>query len=154
MTDVAATHAVRAASRANAAISQFVELPRTGGSRSVDTAFLGGPRKAGSPTVKERFATLEQRFLPDKAKGVNVKLQFKLSGSDGGNWYVVIKDGKIKVTEGTGPGADATVIAKASDYQKMADGEMNKTLAFLRGKLKIEGDRKYLDAWETWFKPA
>lgn len=158
MTNVAATsapapRAVHATAQA-AVAAATAAVPASAGSRAVDTAFLGGPRKAGSPSVKERFSTLEQRFLPDKAKGVNVKLQFKLSGADGGQWYIVIKDGKIKVTEGTGPGADATVIAKASDYQKMADGEMNKTIAFLRGKLKIEGDRKYLDDWETWFKPA
>lgn len=121
--------------------------------RLVETSFVGAPRKAGGVSVKERFSTLEKRFLPEKAKGVNVRLQFDLSGSDGGKWYIEIKDGKIKVTEGTGPKADATVIAKASDYKKMAEGEMNKTFAFLRGKLKIQGDRKYLDAWETWFKP-
>lgn len=120
--------------------------------RSSSTRFIGAPRKAGSMSVRERFSTLEARFLPEKAKGVDVKLQFKLSGDGGGEWYVVIKDGKIKVTEGEGPGADATVMASASDYQKMADGEMNKTLAFLRGKLKIKGDRKYLEAYETWFK--
>lgn len=125
---------------------------RARGARAQATAFVGAPRKAGGMSVKERFGSLEQRFLPEKAKGVNVKLQFDLSGSDGGKWYVVIKDGKIKVTEGTGPDPDATVMAKASDYKKMAEGEMNKTLAFLRGKLKIKGDRKYLDAWETWFK--
>jgi putative sterol carrier protein len=123
------------------------------GARATATSFIGAPRAAGGVSVQERFSTLEKRFLPEKAKGVNVKLQFDLSGPDGGKWYIVIKDGKIKVTEGTGPGADATVKAKASDYKKMAEGEMNKTLAFLRGKLKIEGDRKYLDAWETWFKP-
>lgn len=105
-------------------------------------------------SVRERFSTLEQRFKPEAAKGVNVKLQFKLSGSDGGEWYVVVKDGKITVKEGTGPDPDATVIASAKDYKKMAEGDMNKTVAFLRGKLKIQGDRKYLDAWETWFKEA
>jgi putative sterol carrier protein len=123
-----------------------------GSTRSAETAFVGAPRKSGKPTVRERFDTLEQRFLPDKAKGVDVKLQFLLSGSGGGEWYVVIKDGKIKVTKGKGGKADATVKAEAKDYEKMANGEMNKTIAFLRGKLKIEGDRKYLDDWETWFK--
>jgi putative sterol carrier protein len=123
------------------------------GARSVDTSFLGGPRKTGGASVQDRFNTLEERFLADKAKGVDVKLQFNLSGADGGEWYVVIKDGKIKVTKGKGGKADATVTATAKDYKKMAEGEMNKTIAFLRGKLKIDGDRKYLDDWETWFKP-
>lgn len=118
------------------------------------TSFIGAPRKAGGMSVRERFATLEQRFKPEAAKGVDVKLQFKLSGADGGEWYVVVKDGKITVKEGTGPDADATVRATASDYKKMAEGDMNKTIAFLRGKLKIDGDRKYLEKWETWFKES
>lgn len=153
MTNVAptTTHAAAPTTQAIVAAAARAEA-RAATARSTETVFIGAPRKAGSPSVRERFDSLEQRFLPDKAKGVDVKLQFNLTGEGGGEWYVVIKDGKIKVTKGKGGKADATVTAKASDYQKMADGEMNKTIAFLRGKLKIEGDRKYLDAWETWFK--
>jgi putative sterol carrier protein len=137
-----------------AAIDAPAGAPRAHATRSAATSFAGAPRKSGGMSVRERFSTLEKRFKPEAAKGVDVKLQFKLSGSDGGEWYIVIKNGKITVKEGTGPDADATVIASAKDYKKMAEGDMNKTIAFLRGKLKIEGDRKYLDAWETWFKDA
>lgn len=116
------------------------------------TEFLGGARKAGTPSIRERFATLEKRFKPDAAKGVNVRLQFKLSGEGGGEWYVEIKDGKIKVKEGTGPNPDATLKASAKDYKKIADGEMNKMVAFLRGKLKIEGDKDKIKPFDTWFE--
>lgn len=116
------------------------------------TVFLGGPRKSGTPSVRERFATLEKRFKPEAAKGVNVRLQFKLSGTGGGEWYVEIKDGKCKVTEGTGPNPTATLKASASDYKKIADGEMNKMVAFLRGKLKVEGDKDALKPFDTWFE--
>jgi len=117
------------------------------------TLFAPGPRASGKSTsVRERFDTLEERFLPEKAKGVNVKLQFKLSGSGGGEWYVVVKDGKCTVTKGTGPNPTATLKASAKDYKKIADGEMNKMLAFLRGKLKIDGDKDALKPFDTWFK--
>lgn len=115
------------------------------------TAWLGGPRKS-SMSVKERFATLEKRFKPEAAKGVNVRLQFELSGEGGGTWYVEIKDGKCKVKEGSGPNPDATLKASASDYKKIADGEMNKMVAFLRGKLKVEGDKEKLKPFDTWFE--
>lgn len=120
--------------------------------RSADTVFLGGARKSGTPSIKERFATLEKRFKPDAAKGVDVRLQFDLSGEGGGKWYVEVKDGKCKVTEGTGPKPDATLKASASDYKKIADGEMNKMVAFLRGKLKVEGDKDKLKPFDTWFE--
>ncbi len=116
------------------------------------TSMLRGARKAGTPSIKERFATLEQRFKPEAAKGVNVRLQFKLSGDGGGDWYVEIKDGKCKVKEGSGPNPDATLIASASDYKKIADGEMNKMVAFLRGKLKVEGDKDKLKPFDTYFE--
>src|SRR5688572_21351161 len=72
-----------------------------------ETRLAGGARKAGTPSIKERFATLEKRFKPEAAKGVNVRLQFDLSGEGGGKWYVEVKDGKCKVKEGTGPNPDA-----------------------------------------------
>lgn len=138
--------------RAGAAPAAAAVVAQPASSRRSDTVFLGGPRKAGSPSIRERFATLEQRFKPEKAKGVNVRLQFKLSGKDGGDWYVEIKDGKIKVKEGTGPNPTATLKASAEDYRKIADGEMNKMVAFLRGKLKVEGDRKALEPFDTYFE--
>lgn len=123
-----------------------------GGNARVDTVFLGAPRKAGGPSVKERFATLEERFKPEAAKGVNARFQFKLSGEGGGDWYVEIKDGKIKVKEGTGPDPTATLKASAKDYKKIAEGEMNKVWAFLRGKLKVEGDKDALGKFDEYFR--
>ena len=153
MTSIAPTRAATPTAQ-SVVLAATVAATAASTNRSTETAFVGAPRKAGGMSVRERFSTLEQRFLPEKAKGVDAKFQFNLSGADGGEWYVVVKDGKITVKEGQGPDPDATVIAKASDYKKMAEGEMNKTVAFLRGKLKIKGDRKYLEAWETWFKKA
>jgi putative sterol carrier protein len=143
------------ASRVRAAVATLEAAAAAGAvytARSTDTVFLGGARKAGTPSIKERFASMEQRFKPDAAKGVNVRLQFKLSGDGGGEWYVEIKDGKCKVKEGTGPNPDATLIASASDYKKIADGEMNKMVAFLRGKLKVEGDKDKLKPFDTYFE--
>lgn len=102
--------------------------------------------------VRERFATLEQRFIPSKAKGVNASWQFDLSGDDGGKWYVTIKDGKITVKSGTGGKADVTIKAKASDYRKIADGEMSSTMAFLTGKVKIDGEKDLAKKFKEFFR--
>ncbi len=123
-----------------------------GANARTSTVFLGAPRAAGTPSIKERFDTMEKRFKPEAAKGVNVRFQFKLSGEGGGEWYVEIKDGKCKVKTGTGPNPTATLMASASDYKKIADGEMNKMVAFLRGKLKIEGDKDALKPFDTYFE--
>lgn len=107
-----------------------------------------------SMSVRERFASLEERFIPSKAAGVDVRFQFNLSGKGGGDWYVEIKGGKITVKEGSGPNPTATLKASAEDYLKIANGEMNKTFAYLRGKLKIDGDKDALKKWDTYFREA
>lgn len=152
MTTIAPVDHARRISAAVATIEAAYAAGAVSPARATNTVFLGGARKAGTPSIKERFATMEQRFKPDAAKGVNVRLQFKLSGDGGGDWYVEIKDGKCKVKEGTGPNPDATLIASASDYKKIADGEMNKMVAFLRGKLKVEGDKDKLKPFDTYFE--
>lgn len=102
--------------------------------------------------ASERFATMQERFDPAKAKGVDVRFQFDLSGSGGGKWYVEIKGGKLTVKSGTGPNPTATMKASAEDYVKIANGEMNKMMAFLRGKLKVDGDKDALKKFDSYFK--
>ena len=129
-----------------------------GGNAAIATAYVAAPR-VGAPrkavkdmTVQERFASLKQRFVPEKAKNVDVKFQFNITGSGGGKWYVVIKKGTITVKEGTGPSPTATLKANSEDYLKIANGEMNKMLAYIRGKLKIEGDKDALKEFDSYFR--
>jgi putative sterol carrier protein len=108
--------------------------------RLVRTSF-SAPRRAGADdTIAEGFATMEARFKPDAAKGVSTRMQFVLTGPGGGTWFVVIKDQKCTVTTGEGSDPDATLMATASDYRKIFNGEMNKVVALLRGKLRVKGE--------------
>lgn len=117
------------------------------------TQFLGAPRKSVKDmSARERFETLHQRFNKKAAKGVNVSFQFDLSGSGGGKWFVTIKGGKLTVKEGAGANPTATLRASASDYLKIANGEMNKMFAFIRGKLKVEGDKDELKKFDSYFE--
>lgn len=125
--------------------------PRVG-VQPTTTYVRGATLGKSSMSVKERFDTLEERFIASKAKGVNVRFQFELSGSGGGDWYVEIKDGKVSVKKGKGPNPTATLKASAEDYLKIANGEMNKMWAFVRGKLKVDGDKDELKKFDTYFR--
>ncbi|MCW2955341.1 MAG: sterol-binding protein [Thermoleophilia bacterium] len=149
MTNIAPVTRTRSARAAAPAAPQTT--PEAAPTARTVTSFAA--RKAGGMSVKERFSTLVARFKPEAAKGVDERFQFDLTGDGGGKWYVVIKDGKITVTEGTGPNPTATLKASASDYKKMAEGDMNKTIAFLRGKLKVT-NKDALEKWDTYFKKA
>lgn len=102
------------------------------------TAFVA--RRAGTGSIREGFATMQSRFLPAEAKGFDARFQFRLSGPGGGTWFVVIKDGTCTVKAGEGTHPDTTLSASAADYLKIVNGEMNKIVALLRRKLRVDGD--------------
>ena len=53
-------------------------------------------------TPQEFFEkTLPHRFKPEKAAGIDVVAQLNLTGANGGDWVVTIKDQKLQVKEGT-----------------------------------------------------
>ena len=51
-------------------------------------------------TLKELFEKLPDAFIPEKAEGLDVVIQFNLSGEEAGDWYVTVKDGTCVVGEG------------------------------------------------------
>ncbi|MEE9612155.1 MAG: SDR family NAD(P)-dependent oxidoreductase, partial [Desulfatiglandales bacterium] len=51
-------------------------------------------------TVKAVFDRMPEAFQADKAAGVDVLFQYKISGAGGGDWYATVKDGACDVKEG------------------------------------------------------
>ena len=54
-------------------------------------------------SINEFMTRLPLAFQPEKATGLDVTLQFILTGAEAGEWYAVIKDSKCSVTQGTTP---------------------------------------------------
>jgi putative sterol carrier protein len=92
-------------------------------------------------SVDEIFNSMSDRVKADQAAGVNMTLLFDLSGPEGGQWYVSVADGKADVSK-TAPAAApvATVRMSAEDYMAMSSGSLNPMMAFMTGKVKVEGD--------------
>jgi putative sterol carrier protein len=103
-------------------------------------------------TPAEIFKEMPANLSPDAAKGMNATIQFNLSGDNGGQWYVAIKDGKADVTQGTAPSANMTLSMTAQDYVDMITGKLNGQMAFMSGKLKISGDMGLAMKMQTLFK--
>jgi putative sterol carrier protein len=155
ITSASSTHRTRSGSQRQVAASSRDRRPSSSNptvARRVATAFAA-PRRAGvDDTIAEGFATMEARFKRDAAKGISTRMQFVLTGPGGGTWFVVIKDQKCTVTTGEGSDPDATLMATASDYRKIFDGEMNKIVALLRGKLRVKGDMGAVRPFFACFK--
>ena len=83
---------------------------------------------------------LPDRFKPENAKGIDTEVLMDISGPEGGNWTVTIKDQKLEVKEGTYPSPNLAIEMKQKDFLDLVSGKLNGTAAFFTGKLKVKGD--------------
>ncbi len=102
--------------------------------------------------VKEIFNAMPTQFNADAAKGMTSVIQFNLGGDGGGSYYIEIKDGACKVSEGSHASPNMTMTMAASDYVDMITGKLNGQMAFMSGKLKIAGDMSLAMKMQTLFK--
>lgn len=107
-------------------------------------------RKIGS--CQEYFETLNERFIPEKAKGVDATYTYELDGA--GTWTVHIKDQGISVTEGPVEKPSVTYKMKADNYVKLANGEMNGARAVMTRKLKVSGSIALAQKMNKFLPPA
>jgi len=97
------------------------------------------PAEAG-PTVKEMFARMDKGFRAEKAAGIEVVFQYKMTGPQGGLWHIIVKDGKAQINEGEHAKPDCTLLMSDVDFVDIGLGKLNAMTAFTTGRLKIEGD--------------
>jgi len=103
-------------------------------------------------TVKGIFDNITDAFQADKAGGVDVVFQFKISGADGGEWHVGVKDGACECLEGAHSAPTTTILMSDEDFVAMIGGKLNAMQAYTSGKLKIEGDLMKSQLIEKLFK--
>jgi putative sterol carrier protein len=86
------------------------------------------------------FDQMVKEFQPEKAGNLRAKFQFRLSGEDGGDWVVAVANKQCHVTEGVSDKPDVTISMDAADFVKMVNGELQPVVAFMQGKIKLQGD--------------
>ena len=92
-------------------------------------------------SVADIFNNMPGRFQADKAAGATMGILFDLSGDEGGQYYVNIADGQLNVSQGAPATApQATVKMTADDFAAMSSGGLNPMMAFMSGKIKVDGD--------------
>ena len=106
---------------------------------------------ATSEEVQSIFTDMVERFLPEKAAGIDAVILFDLSGDNGGLYWLKVADGEVEAGEGAPDNASMTVKASADDWYAVATGEMNAMQAFMTGKLKILGDMGLAMKMQTMF---
>lgn len=86
------------------------------------------------------FANLDENFDESKAGDVDLTIAFELSGEGGGQWYATIADGKLDSGKGSVEDPSATLSMDADDFAAMSKGDLNPMMAFMSGKIKVDGD--------------
>ncbi len=90
--------------------------------------------------INDIFSRMPGRLDPQAAAGLDAVIQFNLSGEGGGVWHCAIKDGACTVGEGAHDAPTMTLSMEAADYVQLTSGELDGTVAFMSGKLRIDGD--------------
>jgi putative sterol carrier protein len=101
---------------------------------------LKGGNKMPLTDVKEIFTKMPEVFNPSAAQGLDAVFQFEITGDDGGNWSVIIKDGTCQVQEGTHESPSVTLTMSGETWLGMVNKEINGIQAFMNGQLKASGD--------------
>ncbi|MCU0598503.1 MAG: SDR family NAD(P)-dependent oxidoreductase [Desulfobacterales bacterium] len=101
-------------------------------------AAAAAPKASGS--VADIFKAMPGAFNAGAAKGVDVVFQYNISGSGGGDWFCVIKDGTCAVESGKHEKPTCTLKMADADFISMISGALPAMQAYTSGKLKIEGD--------------
>ena len=93
-------------------------------------------------TIKGFFEEKLPKALatPGKVAGFNAVYQFIVTGDDGGTWSIRLKDDKAEIIKGPVDDAQCTLTVTSEDWLAILSGDLNAQMAFMSGKLKIEGD--------------
>jgi putative sterol carrier protein len=96
---------------------------------------------AGS--IKEVFEKQMPERLqnkPDVVSKINAVYQFNISGPTGGQWSVDCTKPGGAIAAGQAVAAKCTVNCTDADFLNIVNGKLNPQMAFMSGKLKIQGD--------------
>jgi putative sterol carrier protein len=89
--------------------------------------------------VFERHMPERLRAKPDVVAKINAVYQFNIAGPNGGAWSVDCTNGGA-ISQGTAAAARCTVAMAEGDFLNVVNGKLNPQMAFMSGKLKIQGD--------------
>jgi uncharacterized OB-fold protein/putative sterol carrier protein len=109
------------------------------------------PEKKSTVVAKDIIATIQERFRPDKAAGVEMKIGYDLTGEGGGQWTIVIQAGKCAVKEGIAGDLNVKMTMPAEVYTGMMLGTISGETAFTSGQVKIDGDMMAAGATSRFF---
>lgn len=103
-------------------------------------------------TVKELVFNHEKAFMPEKAAGLEAIVQYHLTGDEGGDFIIQIKDDKCSVSEGVAEDPVMTMTADGIYFRDVLLGKEDGMKGFMDGKLQLAGDLNLAMKLTSFFK--
>jgi putative sterol carrier protein len=90
--------------------------------------------------VFERHIPSRFQARPDVLAKIDAVYQFDIGGPGGGTWSVDCTRPGGRIQAGSASNASCIVAAVDQDFLAIVNGKLNAQMAFMAGKLKIQGD--------------
>lgn len=96
----------------------------------------------GSGETVKTFQSIEKMLTEDLVKSMGGVFIFNLTGGEPGEWYLDMVTGRGEIGQGAHPHGKSNVHMSmtSEDFNRMFQGKLKPTMAFMSGKLKIKGD--------------
>jgi putative sterol carrier protein len=105
--------------------------------------------------LDEIFRRMSEHVEPEKAKGSDAVLHFKITDKPGGGedvYEVVLKDGNCTVSDEASQEPKVTFTVGPAAFLRLVSGAQPGPVLFMAGKLKIEGDLMFASQVATFFR--
>ena len=83
---------------------------------------------------------LPKRFKADKAAGIDVTIQLRISGPNSGDWIATVKKQTLVIEEGISLSPTLSLEMEEKDFIDLINGKLSAEKAFFTGKIKFKGN--------------
>lgn len=105
-------------------------------------------------SIEEVIASYPDRFKPGEAAGTDAVVQLRITGEGGGDYRLIIQDGKLEIRDGVHEDPTLTATVDADDWIRVNNGEVSPMTLLMKGKLKFSGSLpmalKFRSMFETY----
>ena len=131
--------------------AEFAATVKNASDKEINEVMGGDHRGAILDAIFERFPTL---FNPEKAKGADARVNWRITGGPGGSddtYAVVVKDGTCTVEKSPTAEPKTSIMLGPAEFAKLITGSGNPTMMVMMGKVKARGDLSAAMAFQNWF---
>ncbi|NVM35453.1 MAG: NAD(P)H-dependent oxidoreductase [Candidatus Lokiarchaeota archaeon] len=105
-------------------------------------------------TIKDSLESMPHGLNKDLAQGVDVVIQYCLTGEDALDGYLIIKDSKCLFKYGIHPNPTTTIKADSKLWLGISNKEISQAKAYINKEYEVEGDMTILLKLHDLFGPT